>query len=131
MSPRSKNDFVKKAFMAQKTQELGVPSASLRQGLNLKQKIQEMRQIQNKSRAIGQYGQNVDIKDLINGKMKESSHIRAGSIGRKDPAARRSSSSTSSKEEALFYQEKAAALKRTQHCFQKDGDAYKGLLYVQ
>ena len=31
----------------------------------------------------------------------------------------------------IFYPEKVAALKKTQHCFQKDGEAYKGVLYVQ
>lgn len=39
MSPKSTNDFVKKAYMAQRTQELKAPSKALRQGLHLKQKI--------------------------------------------------------------------------------------------
>ena len=31
----------------------------------------------------------------------------------------------------IFYPEKVAALKKIQHCFQNNGEAYKGLLYVQ
>lgn len=87
-----------------------------------------MRQIQSKTRSIAKHGQNVDIKDLINDKAKD---MPIGAVDRPEPVRRRSSSSNSSKEEIILFPEKIAALKRTQHCFQKDGEAYKGLLYVQ
>lgn len=90
-----------------------------------------MRQIQEKAKSIARFGKNIDIKDLIEDKMAADPKEPANLTGKRKQQGRRPSSSSSSREEIHLLPEKVASLKRTQHCFQKGGEAYKGLLYVQ